>query len=83
MNDSRRNRTLCYLITSENTNTFINKQSYDIGWNACAQDVLDTLGDFATVVSGCGDSSEKLDMVRQELAVYFARLNDTDNWIEP
>lgn len=81
MNDSRRNRTLGYLLASENI--LIDKQSFDIAWNKCAQDVLDTLGDFSAAVAGCGDSSAKFDEVRQELAVYFARLNDTDNWIEP
>lgn len=74
MNDSQRNRTLGYLSASENM--YINKQSFDIAWNKCAQDVLDTLGDFSTALSGCGDSSVKFDDVRQELATYFARLND-------
>lgn len=76
MNDSQRNRTLGYLEASENM--FINKQSYDAGWNACAQDVLDTLGDFGTALAGCGDSSEKFDMVQKELATYFARLKGNE-----
>ena len=80
MNDSQRNRTLCFLERPENMST--DKQNFDAGWNACAQDVLDTLGDWATALSGCGDSSEKFDQVRQELATYFAKLNDNQG-IEP
>lgn len=76
MNDSQRNRILGYLERPENMLT--DKQHFDAGWNACAQDVLDTLGDWATAVAGCGDSSQKFDMVQKQLATYFARLKGNE-----
>ena len=81
MNNSQRNRTLNFLKASESI-PIVSVKSYNAGWNACAQDVLDTLGDWSAALSGCGDSSKKFDVVRQELATYFAKLND-NNWIEP
>lgn len=72
MNDSQRNRTLGFFERSENILT--DKHNFDAGWNACAQDILDTLDNWSAAVSGCGDSSKKFDEVRQELATYFARL---------
>lgn len=76
MNDSQRNRTLGFLERPENMLT--DKQIFDAGWNSCAQDVLDTLGVWATALSDCGDSSEKFESVQKELATYFARLKGNE-----
>lgn len=70
MNDSKRNQTLNYLNVSKIAD--IDKTTFDIGWNACAQDVLDTL----IIFMNSKTNSEKSEYanIHQELFVYFSKL---------
>lgn len=72
MNDSKRNQTLSYLDTSRIAD--IDKTTFDIGWNACAQNVLDTLTDLSKLSPESGVLREKFNFVHSELVVYFSKL---------
>ena len=72
MNDSKSNQTLSYLDVSRIAD--IDKTCFDIGLNACAQDVLNTLSSFSEFHQGTDKGDKKYDSVREELIEYFSKL---------